>query len=73
MVQWLRIRLAMQGSLVRSLGRSHPHTLEPVLHNRSHYSENLCPATTESGLHSPRLEKARVQQRRPTAAKKTFF
>ena len=50
------------GKIPRAMGQLSPHTLEPVLHNRSHYSESLCPATTESGLHSPRLEKARVQQ-----------
>ena len=44
--------------------------LEPVLHKRSPYSENLCTAT-KSDPRSPELEKAQAQQQRPRAIKKT--
>ena len=44
-----------------------PESLEPVLHNkRSHLNEQ--PITTKSSPHS-QLEKARMQQQRPNAAK----
>ena len=45
-----------------------PAPLEPVLHKRSHCSEELHTAT-KSSPRSPQLEKARVQQRRPNTAK----
>ena len=83
-VQWLRIHLPMQGTRVQSLvwedptcrGATKPVShnywacmsqllkpvgLEPMLHNkRSHHSKP----------HSPQLEKAHAQQRRPNAANK---
>ena len=83
--QWLRIRLPMQGTWVRALAREDPTcrgTAEPVRHNYwSPRTWSPCSATREatamrspltakkSGPHSPQLEKARVQQRKPNAAK----
>ena len=62
------------GKIPPAMGQLRPRTLEPVLRNiRSHHSENLCPATEASSLHSPRLEKAHMQQQRPSAAKIYIF
>ena len=46
-----------------------PVRLEPMLHNkRSHHNEKPVTAT-KSSPRLPQLEKARVQQQRPNAAK----
>ena len=91
-VQWLRIRLPMQGTRVRALvwedptcrGATKPvhhnywaHALEPANHNycsphawrKATAMRSPCIAT-KCSPHSPQLEKARVEQRRPKAAKK---
>ena len=75
MAQWLGIRLPMQGHEFEPWSRKILHTaeqlspratttepvcLEPVLHNKRSHCNEKC---------SPQLEKARVQQRRPSTAK----
>ena len=45
-----------------------PHYLEPVLHKRSHHNEKPVHRKKSSPC-SPQLEKARMQQWRPNAAK----
>ena len=103
-VQWLRIRLPMQGTQVRSLVREDPTcheatkpvcysywawALEATNHNYWAHTPQLlkprhltpCSATreatamrspcttTKSSPHSPQLEKACMQQRRPNTAR----
>ena len=74
MVQWLRICLAMQGTLVRPLVWEDPTfqgTAKPVHHDyRSPRTQSLC--STEKPLQqevrAPQLEKA-LQQRRSSIVK----
>ena len=83
MVQWIRIRLPVQGAWVRSLvledstclgatklmGHNYwAHPPKPVLHKRSHHSEKTMMAT-ESTLRLLKLEKALMQQQRPRTTK----
>ena len=85
MAQWLGIRLPMQGTRVRAPVREDPtcrgaaRPREPQLLSLRVWS--LCSATVEaatvrgprtamkSGPHSPQLEKALAQKRRPNTAK----
>ena len=67
-VQWLRVRLPIQGTWVQSWSRKIPHAMGQL---------SLCSTTTraqqvkplQQATWAPQLEKARVQQRRPSAAK----
>ena len=77
--QWLRIRLSMQGTRVRALVREDPTcrgATKPMCHNYCAHALQLLKAVRlEPVLCSKRspcslqLQKARMQQRRPKAAK----
>ena len=83
-VQWLRIRLPVQGTRVQALVWKIPHAaeqlspcattpepvhLEPVLCNKRSHRDQSPHTAMKSSPHSPQLEKARAQQQRPNAAK----
>ena len=77
-VWWIRLHLPMQGAQVPSLVREDPTCLgatQPVCHSYwAHEPRAPCSATGEStalrSLSLPQLEKAQVQQWRPSTAKK---
>ena len=79
-VQWLRIRLPMEGTQVQSLvgedstcwGAAKPVGLnsEPALHERNHCNEKPRTAARDGCL--PQLEKVHTHQRRRSAAKIKF-
>ena len=79
MVQWLRVCLPMQGTLVRSLVQESPRTtgqLSPCATTPEAWApQSLCSTTMksphtqlESSPRLPQPEKARTQQQRPSAA-----
>ena len=83
MVRWLRIHLAMQGTLVRSLAGKSPHAeeqLSPCTATRAHALQQEKPPHREalalqrhSSHHLPQLEKAHDQQQRPSIAKNKYI